>query len=146
MFRIDVTLALSLDPNDLLAKFGLEDGGRVQWALDNSVIKNCEGYVPASPNRTLEGSAPLYSQPGSGYVIWNTPYARYQYYGRVMTDALGRTWVGAGETKPIITDRRLQYDTAQNQLAGAFWFERMKADHMDDIIAEVRRVMMQQGE
>lgn len=132
-------------PDDIIAALGMDDGGRVQWALDQAVIKYTRPYVPASPDRTMEFSADASYEPGSGMIIYNTPYARYQYYGVVMTDELGRTWVGAGETKPIITDRPLQYDTAQNPLAGAFWVERMKADHMEDIMQEIRRVMLQEG-
>lgn len=122
--------------NALVAGLGLDDHGRVQRALDQAVIDYCimGNYVPASPDRTLEFSANLSTDVGSGYVVWGTPYARYQYYGVVMTDEAGRTWVGPGEKKPIITDRPLNYDKAQNPNAGAYWFERMKADHMQDLI------------
>lgn len=124
----------------IIDNLGLGDHGRAQMMLDQAVIDYCTNgnYVPASPDRTLEFSANVSTDVGSGYVIWNTPYARYQYYGLVMTDEAGRTWVGPGEQKPIITDRPLVYDTAQNPNAGAFWVERMKADHMDDLTNAVR--------
>lgn len=143
MFSISAKLNVNLDPNDLLAAYGLEKGGRVQRFIDQKVIDSCTPYVPASPDRTLEFSAQVSTEIGSGLVVWNTPYARYQYYGFVMTDEAGRTWVGPGETKPVITDRPLIYDTSQNTMAGPFWFERAKADHLTEWLDEARRVMIQ---
>jgi hypothetical protein len=32
------------------------------------------------------------------------------------------------------TDRDLTYDTSQNPMAGPYWFERMKADRLRDIL------------
>ena len=139
MFFLSAKLIdLPLDPNDLLNEYGIEPGGRVQGAIDQAVIDYSTPYVPASPNHTLEFSAQLTTIIGSGEIIWNTPYARYQYYGKVMTDELGRTWVGPGEKKPIVTNRPLNYDQSQNALAGAFWFERMKADRLNDILDVAR--------
>lgn len=143
MFTISAELSVNLEPNDLLREYGLEKGGRVQRFIDQKVIDECTPYVPASPDRTLEFSAQVSTEIGSGLVIWNTPYARYQYYGFVMTDEAGRTWVGPGERKPVVTDRPLVYDTAQNPLAGSYWFERMKADRLNEILDEARRVMIQ---
>ena len=145
MFSINARLDIQLSPDDILAHYGMDTGGRLQQVLDQRVIDYCTdgGYVPASPERTLEFSAQLSTEIGSGKVIWNTPYARYQYYGLVMTDEAGRTWVGPGETKPVITDRPLIYDTAQNDRAGSYWFERMKADRLNDILDELRRVAKQ---
>ena len=143
MFSISARLEAKLEPNDLLHDYGLEKGGRVQQAIDQTVIDYCTPYVPASPDRTLEFSAQIATEIGSGMVIWDTPYARYQYYGFVMTDELGRTWVGPGEKKPIVTDRPLTYDTSQNPLAGPRWFERMKADRLNDILDVARRVAIQ---
>lgn len=142
MFSISAKLNVNLEPNDLLAAYGLEKGGRVQRFIDQKVIDGCTPYVPASPDRTLEFSAQVSTEIGSGQVIWNTPYARYQYYGFVMTDEAGRTWVGPGETKPVITDRPLTYDTSQNTMAGPHWFERAKADNLTEWLDEARRVMI----
>ena len=145
MVSITARLNLPLEgAGEMLEACGLEIGGRVQKAIDQSVIDYCTPYVPASPDRTLEFSAQMATEIGSGQVIWNTPYARYQYHGWVMTDEAGRTWVGYGEKKPIITDRPLTYDTSQNPMAGSRWFERMKADRLNDLLAVARGAV--QGE
>lgn len=140
MFYISARLDIFGDVEALLESCGFEPYGRVQCAIDGAVLDFTEmgGYVPASPDRTLEFSARLSTDIGSGMVIWNTPYARFQNGGFVMTDEDGRTWVSAGEQKPIVTTRPLEYDTAQNPNAGAHWFERMKADHTKDILDRAR--------
>lgn len=122
-------------PVELLKQLGFEPGGRVQHAINESVNDFCKQdlVIPASPGRFLEDS--FVADDEQGFVAWNTPYARYQYYGYVMTDENGRTWVGRGETKPIVhRDWPLEYDHSQNPNAGSFWFERMKANHTQDII------------
>lgn len=70
----------------------------------------------------LEKSGPLSTDIGSGEVIWNTPYARYQYYGKVMV----------GSPPKTVTDTDLKYHGGG--MRGKMWFERMKADHKNEII------------
>ena len=143
-FWITARLNVHLNPEDILVRFGLERGGRVQQIIDQRVIDYSRRYIPASPNRILENSAQPSTEIGSGEVIYNTPYARYQYYGHVMTDEAGRTWVGPGERKPIVhEDWPLHYDTAQNKLAGAYFFERSKADNCKKWVEGVNRVAKQ---
>ena len=149
MFNISARLDATLDPNDLLNAYGLENGGRVQRFIDQTVIDDTSQYVPASPDRTLEFSAQLSTEIGSGMVIWNTPYAHYQYMGIVYgpnipeidpeTGVLLGFWSIPGMKKHP-TDKRLTYDTAQNPLAGSFWFERSKADNLNAWLDGARRV------
>ena len=47
--------------------------------------------------------------------------------------------IGPGQEKHL-TGRALTFRMDSNPLAGAFWFERMKADHMQDILEEARNV------
>lgn len=140
MFTINARLDIP-EVNELLAMYGLEDHGRVQKAVDKAVIDYCMPYW-AWDTGTLARSAYAGSDIGSGQVIYPGPYAHYQYYGVVYTDELGRTFVGPGETKPINTGRPLNYKTDVNPLAGAYPFERMKADHAQDIVEEARSVAL----
>lgn len=152
MFSINARLINpeSLDPDDLLVRCGFQKGGPVQSLIDQRVIDYSRPYVPASPDRTLEFSAQLSTEIGEGRVIWNTPYARYQYYGIVYgpnipirdkeTGVLLGFFSPPGKKKHL-TDRKLTYDTAQNPLAGAHWVDRMKADRMKDILDEARNLV-----
>jgi len=152
MFSISARLDAHLDPNDLLNEYGLEKGGRVQRFIDQKVIDGCTPYVPASPDRTLEFSAQVSTEIGSGMVVWNTPYAHYQYMGEVYGPSIPilepDTGVLLGFFSPPgrpkhPTGRTLEYDKTQNPKAGSFWFERAKADQLNEWLDEARRVMIQ---
>lgn len=150
MFSINARLDVKISPDDILAAFGLEHGGRVQQTIDQKVIDYCTPYVPASPDRTLEFSAQVSTEIGSGQVIWNTPYAHYQYMGVVygpnipiIQDGILMGWFSPPGRPKHPTDRELTYDTSQNPMAGPYWFERMKADRLNDILDEARRTMIQ---
>ena len=150
MWSISARLDVHLSPEDILTAYGLEKGGRVQRTIDQKVIDFCQPYVPASPDRTLEFSAQVSTEIGSGEVIWNTPYAHYQYMGivygpniPVIEDGVLMGWFSPPGRPKHPTDRKLTYDTSQNPLAGPHWFERMKADRLADLLDEARRVMIQ---
>lgn len=89
---------------------------RAQIWLDNEVLKDSTPYVPRLAGE-LEQSGPRGTKAGSGEVIYNSPYARYQYYGKVMV----------GPAPKQVTDTDLVYSTQSHSAAGAFWFERAKA-------------------
>lgn len=144
-------LTLSIKASDLnfsLSRFGLEDHGRVQQAIDKAVIDYNLQYTPYLTG-TLAKSAYAATDVGSGEVVYPGPYARYQYYGEVygpnipvFEDDSGvptRYFSPPGQEKHP-TGRSLQYNTEINPLAGSHWFERMKADHLQDIIREAKRV------
>ncbi len=102
-------------------------------ATAKKVIDGCTPYVPASPDRTLEFSAQVSTEIGSGQVIWNTPYAHYQYMGIVYgpnipilepETGILLGWFSPPGRPKHPTDRELTYDTSQNPMAGPYWFER----------------------
>ena len=53
----------------------------VQAMLDVQVLKDSNYFCPMDTGM-LKNSGILATVPGSGKVIWNTPYAHEQYYGR----------------------------------------------------------------
>lgn len=132
--------------SDLLKLCGLDKDGRVQRAIDNAVIAHCIPYCPMNTG-TLAKSP--YSASTPGKVIYPGPYARYLYYGKVMGPNIPIFDDDSGEPtgffsppgqKKHLTGKDLTYKTDKNPLAGAFWFERMKADHADDILKEAKSV------
>ena len=128
----------TMRPNqEILARRGLEEHGRVQKYIDSEVLRLSSPYVPHDTG-TLEDSGNLATDVGSGEVNWNTPYARYQYYGKVMVSpSTGSTWAKAGERK-VLTDQNIRYQGGG--LRGAKWFERMKADHKEEIVRGAAKI------
>lgn len=148
MMTIKYNGALGLTAPELLAKYGLEPGGRVQKTIDNAVIRWCIKYTPFITG-TLAKSPYTASVIGSGEVVYSGPYARYLYYGEVYgpnipvfehgSEEPTRFWSPPGRPK-YPTGRRLNYNKDYNPLAGSYWFERMKADHSNDILREAMNV------
>lgn len=156
MLTLVARFDVHLDEDDILNDFGLQDHGPVQMLIDQRVIDYCRdgGYVPASPARTLEDSPQIATEIGSGEVIWDTPYARLLYYDIVYgpnipildkdTGVLLGFFSPPGKKKHP-TVKKFTYDKAQNPNAGAYWFERMKADHGGDIVGEAKNFVRRGG-
>lgn len=62
-------------------------------------------------------------------IVWEAPYARHQYFGRVMRDARGRAWVGKGERKPYPTNP-IVYSKDIHPKATAFWTREAKKQYL----------------
>jgi hypothetical protein len=136
------------DTAAMLRQFNLEKGGLVQQAIDNAVISYCLPYTPWETG-TLGKSPYAHSKIGSGRIIYPGPYARYLYYGEVYGPNFPifedgseepTAWFSKPGEKKQPTGRDLEYARDVNPLAGSFWFERMKADHLQDIIEEAKNV------
>ena len=149
MIEIHGNMFVTPEISRLLEKYNLQSGGKVQQVIDNLVISYNEMYVPWDTG-TLAASPRAVTVIGSGEVIYPGPYAHYQYYGEVygpniwnedqhIKNAPSPYFSPPGQKKHP-TGRELQYDTSTNALAGPYWFERMKADHIDDIVEEARKV------
>lgn len=147
MMSFDTKVYMASDENDLLAKLNLQSGGLVQKVIDKCVIDYSIPYVPHDTG-LLEVSPYSVTEIGSGEVVYPGPYAHYMYYGQVYGPNIPVFIDDSGEPayffspkgrKKHPTGRELHYSTDINPLAGAFWFERMKADHLEDIIEEAKK-------
>lgn len=115
---------------------GLEDKGKVQAFLDKTVADNLKKYVSRNSG-TQEKSIPIASKYGSGRVIINVPYARFQAEGKVMVGIKSHSaWARKGERK-IVTSKDLTYHSGK--LRGKHPFERMKADKRDSILLQTAK-------
>ncbi|MBO5369893.1 MAG: capsid protein [Clostridia bacterium] len=93
----------------MLEARGLEDGGEVQTFIDNEVMRVMEPYMQHDTGEMIK-SMQRATTPGSGEVRVNTPYAHMRLHH--------------GPTKG---------------LRGPQYFERMKADRLDDILDGARK-------
>lgn len=100
---------------ELLKKRGIERGGEVQKYIDSKVVSLCDKYVPMLTGLLKRAVGTVY---GSGYVRYNTPYAKKQYYDN------------SGHSRGA----RAKEGMAYGGLRGRLWFERMKAVHKDEIL------------
>ena len=115
---------------------GLEDKGKVQTFLDKTVAENLQKYVSLKSG-TQSKSIPIASKYGSGKVIINVPYARFQAEGKVMVGIQSRSsWAKKGEKKVVI-NKELKYHS--DKLRGSHPFERMKTDKGQSILNQTAK-------
>lgn len=133
-----------ITPDEFIRRSGVGIGGRVQKAVDAAVIRECGPYVPHDEG-ILEGSANTATQIGSGEVIYDTPYARYLYYGEVygpnipiVENGVVTGYFSPPNKQKHPTGEKLQYSKEINPLAGSHWFERAMADHGEDVLKEAQ--------
>lgn len=103
-----------------------------QKYIDNEVLRLSDPYLPFQSGM-LKKSGILGTVLGSGEVIYNAPYARYLYYGKVMV----------GRAPKQLTDTDLTFHGAP--MRGAFWFERMKADKKDQILRGAAKIIQKES-
>lgn len=142
MIHFDGDLKDFINTKEFIRKYGVGEGGHVQKTVDAMVIRECFPYVPYAEG-ALAASANTATKIGSGEVIYDTPYARYLYYGEVygpnipiVENGIITGWWSPPEKHP--TGRQLQYNQELHPQAGSHWFERAMADHKDEVLKEAQ--------
>lgn len=129
MIRYSMKLHL---PNNVL-------DGRVEKAnawLVEEIIKDTDPFVPA---RT--GVLAMNVQRHGHTIVYASPYARFQYYGKVMIDpATGSTFAPKGVRK-VLTERDLKYSMAMHKHAQSHWFEASRAVNEERWREGVRKIL-----
>lgn len=105
-----------------------------QSFVDSECIRLMVPYTPML-NGILMKSPVLGTDIGSGHIYYLSPYARYQYYGKLMVSSItGSAYASMGESKVLTNVDLVHNKTAKHPLAGPFWFERMKAERGAQIL------------
>lgn len=116
---------------------------RAQIAMTREVDKRIGRYM-AYRTGVMSGKAKRMISPSQ--ILVDTPYARYQYYGKVMVNSktgkgprlipgVGFRWPKGAILK--VTDRPLQYDTSKNAKAGPYWDKALMANESAEIFKSV---------
>lgn len=108
-FELDSVL---MDIQAIIDKRGLDVGQRVQEYIDTQVLRLSEPLVPKDQDNLIR-SAINSTVIGSGKVKYDTPYARRWYY--------------------------MPANFQEAPQRGNYWFERMKAQYKDQILAGAYR-------
>lgn len=103
---------------EILKRHGLHQGGAVTLKLRDDVERYSNPYIPMKSHYLKDDSI---SHPNAYSIRYNTPYARYQYHGKVMI----------GKAPKQVTNKDLKYHGAPKR--GAFWDKRMWNDRGKEI-------------
>ena len=129
----------------ILKAHGLDRDGDAQRYWTSMVNRRIARYMPYRSG-ALSGKLKYIFGPAEITVA--APYARYQYYGKVMIDpainAAGfvtkdGTWRSRKGAIKVLTDRDLHYDTTKNALAGPRWDRRLIAAEGDAMVQEMKQ-------
>ena len=110
--------------------------------LANEAKRLMDPYVPAN-NMVLAQNVRVYSEGNRGIVHYLSPYAHYQYEGKVYVDPTtgkaaftngeGLYWSRRGVGK-IATGRNLTYNTFRHPLATSHWDKAMLTARKGDLV------------
>ena len=98
--------------SQIKARLGIEPNGRVQKFFSNTCYKHMNKYVPMD-----EGNLRINADVKADSITYESPYARYQYYGISKSG------------KP------LNYKTPGT---GDYWDKRMVSAEMEQVVQEVQ--------
>jgi hypothetical protein len=125
-----MNVKINLDTaNQMLAKRGLIPTGQAQKFFTMTCAKEMDPYVPMQQG-TLKNTRII----GQDTVKYNTPYAKFQFHGKVMIAPSGSTWARKGERKEA-TIMNLTYHGAPKR--GFYWERRMWADKKVKVLRQV---------
>ena len=111
---------------------GLQPEGPVQKLVDSETMRYMSDYMPRRQAGELEHMMVMATVIGSGQIDTPGPYAHCLHEGILyVSPTTGSSWAKKNEIK-IPTDRELTYAGAP--MRGKKWFDRMNADHKDDIL------------
>lgn len=115
-------MPVKLKPTSVIkARLGIEPNGRVQKFFTNTCYKHMDKYVPMD-----EGNLRTNVDIQSSTITYESPYARYQYYG-VREDGT----------------HQVQHYTTPG--TGPYWDKRMLSAEMQDVVEEVQRYVNRGG-
>ena len=139
-FEIDVFLP---EEKDLMAKYGLNDNGRIQKVIDTSFIHYMRLKMPSQSGMMIAQT----KNPEGGLVTVETPYAHYMNEGIKYVDPKtkkgafhdpisGRFW-SRPDTKKISSNDFLNYSEGPNR--GAHFVQRAISENFNDIVKEAQK-------
>lgn len=125
-----------IDAESILRRRGLGGSKDARLVLAGEVARQCDPYVPMQSG-TLKNSVQI--APDGSEIVYNQPYAHYQYEGKVYGPNIPTK--DGGFFSPVApkheTGAELDYHGAP--MRGAHWDKRMMADHADEVVDAVAR-------
>lgn len=108
-------MPVKLQPTSVIkAHLGIEPNGRVQKFFTNTCYKHMDKYVPKD-----EGNLRTNVSIDDNSITYESPYARYQYYG-------------------VREDGTHQVHNYTTPGTGPYWDKRMVSAEMQDVVREVQ--------
>ena len=123
--------------NKILKDHGLNKDGRVTRYLRDDADRLMNSFVPMD-NGMLRRNK---TYPKNNEIKYTSPYAKYQYYGKLMLAKNGSAWAKLGEKK-VNSSKNLKYHTSGT---GAKWDKLMLQRRKNDLVKDVENYIKNGG-
>ena len=134
--KLDVKVKMN-SVNKILKDHGLNKDGRVTRYLRDDADRLMNSFVPMD-NGMLRRNK---TYPKNNEIKYTSPYAKYQYYGKLMLAKNGSAWAKLGEKK-VKTSKNLKYHTSGT---GAKWDKLMLQRRKNELIKDVENYIKNAG-
>ncbi|MCM1115609.1 MAG: minor capsid protein [Clostridium sp.] len=130
MFEIELNI---LSPKQQLKKLGIDENGDAQKFFTNELMRLSNRYLPFQSGM-LQASARMSSKGDA--IIYNTPYARALWYGKVMVDPVTGAsgffipnvgWRSRKNVQKVVSNRDMTFNDAPTR--GSHWVTRCYMDN-----------------
>ena len=112
----------------------------VRLFMANEAKRLMNPYVPAQ-NLVLAQNVSVYTEDDQGIVEYRSPYAHYQYEGKLYVSSItGSSLASSGEHK-VPTGKKLEHSKFRHPLATSQWDKSMVTARGDDLVGAVQRYL-----
>lgn len=115
--------------SQIIKDHGLNKDGRVTRFMRDTVDRLSNPFIPFD-NGMLRRNK---TYPSNHEIKYTSPYAKYQYYGKLMLAKNGSSWAKLGEKK-VKTSKNLKYHTSGT---GTKWEQLMLQRKKNDLVKDV---------
>lgn len=136
-FKFNVKVKLN-NANKIIKDHGLDSNGRVTRHLRDEADRLMNPFVPGGAGGKL---AELKTYPNNYSIKYISPYAHYQYTGKLMLAKNGSSWARKGEKKHY-TSKKLKYHTSGT---GDHWEKLMLQRHKNSLTKDVQNYINSGG-
>lgn len=124
--KVDMTPVKSV-----MGNLGLEPDGAAQKWLTHTIMQRMVRYIPQQTGALAEKNVHMKSP---HEIVYNSPYAHYQWRGELMVDRItGSAWSKPEHGPKVYTGKPLNQTRGKNPLAGPYWEQRLMAAEGDQI-------------
>lgn len=123
--------------NKIIKDHGLDKDGRVVRFLRDTADRFMNPFIPMD-NGILRRNK---TYPSNNEIKYTSPYAKYQYYGKLMLAKNGSSWAKLGEKK-VLTSKNLKYHSSGT---GAKWNELMMQRRKNDLVKDIENFIKTGG-
>lgn len=135
-FKFNVKVKLN-SVNKIIKDHGLDSNGRATRYLRDEADRLMNPFVPMD-NGMLRRNK---TYPNASTIKYTSPYAHYQYTGKLMLTKSGSSWAKKGEKK-FYTSKKLKYHTSGT---GDHWDKLMLQRHRNDLTKDVQNYINSGG-